>query len=242
MSLSKRSAIVRGKPVNDQEMLVLHGGAPGSDRSRTQDVRVVTAEALVQEAERRAATVLAEARTAAEAAATALEAEHRRLFAEARAEGFRAGHAEGLRAAAQETAPLLEALRTAARSGEEVSALLVAGAERQVVELALEVARKVLGHRAKVEPDLVLDMARRAIERARHQEVVRLRVNPEQQAVVAAMLARLPEGGFDVESDAAIDLGGCVVDTRFGLIDARLDTQVDQVGSALLALTAAFDE
>ena len=55
--------------------------------------------------------------------------------------------------------------------------------------------------------------------------------------VFGAVVAAIP-----IIGDDSIDLGGCIVDTRFGFIDARLDTQVDQVGNALLALTALFDE
>ena len=243
MSLSKRSAIVRGAGRHEQEMLVMHLAAPGAHGVGVIDTHVATAAAMIGDAERQALDIIEAARREATAVVQQAETERSRVFAESRAEGLRTGLTEGTEAVAQETSQLLATIRAAAQSGQQLRDALVAGAERQVVELALEVARKILGHRARMEPELVLEMARKAMARTNYEEIVRIRVNPDQLALTGAMFAKLPDGAdLLAEGDAGIDLGGCVVDTRAGMIDARLDTQVDQVGNVLLALTAALDD
>lgn len=243
MSSSRPARIIRANAVPSPEMLVLHGGTPAAGAADAATSHVTTVETLVREAEEQAAAIVADAQRRAAGILAAAEAQRDAVFDEARRHAAEAGRAEALQSVAGEIGALLGTIRAAAGSGQEIRDAIVAGADRTIVELALEVARTILGHRAQVEHDLVREMARRAIERARSQQMVRIRVNPEQTGIVAALVEDLPAaGGLPVVGDGAVDLGGCVVDTRYGFIDARLDTQVDQVGNALLALTAMFDD
>lgn len=243
MSSSRSARIIRANAMPADEMLVLHTGEAATRATDAATVQVTTVEALVRDAEEEAAAIVADAQRRAAGIVASAEAQRNAVFEDARRQAAETGRAEALQAVAGEIEALLGTIRAAAGSGQELRDAIVAGADRTIVELALEVARTILGHRAQVEQDLVREMARRAIERARSQQMVRIRVNAEQTAIVAALVQDLPEAGdLPVVGDGAIDLGGCVVDTRYGFIDARLDTQVDQVGNALLALTAMFDD
>lgn len=243
MSSSRSARIIRANARPADEMLVLHGGDSTPRTPDSATVQVTTMEALVREAEQEAAAIVADAQRRAAGIVASAEAQRNAVFDEARRQGADGGRAEALQSIAAEIGALLGTIRAAAGSGQELRDAIVAGADRTIVELALEVARTILGHRAQVEHDLVREMARRAIERARSQQMVRIRVNPEQTGIVAALVQDMPEAGdLAIVGDGGIDLGGCVVDTRYGFIDARLDTQVDQVGNALLALTAMFDD
>ena len=243
MSLSRSARIIRANALPADEMLVLHTGEPAPHAPDAATVQISTVEALVREAEQEAAAIVADAQRRAAGLIASAEAQRNAVFDETRRQATDAGRAEALQSVAAELEALLNTVRAAAHSGQQLRDAIVAGADRTIVELALEVARTILGHRAQVEHDLVREMARRAIERARSQQMVRIRVNPEQTGIVAALVQDLPEtGDLPVVGDGGIDLGGCVVDTRYGFIDARLDTQIDQVGNALLALTAMFDD
>ena len=221
-------------------MLVLHGtGASGPHRPQP---RLATAQMILSEAKDEAVAIVADAQAQARKLAADAEASRDAVTREAYAEGLRRGHEAATQLVAEETAGLLAVLRQAAGSASQVRETLIGGSERQLVTLALEVASRILGERARVDHDLVLQMARRAVQRVSRQNAVHIRVNPEESERVAAMLYELPEGaGWPVESDEAVNLGGCIIDTRTGFIDARLDTQLDQVGAALLALTEGFD-
>ena len=168
------------------------------------------AQIIVAEAERRGRALLDEAR--AEAAAI-------------RESARRAGEAEG-RAAA-------EAAFTTLAVGARVEAERIhAEALPAARALALRMAEKLIGHAAEVQPQVMADMAARALEAARARTgVLRLRVHPEDLAAIeaarpalAARLAKAVE--LRLVSDAAVGRYGCVVESRLGQFDARLETQL----------------
>lgn len=166
-------------------------------------------------------------RAAEQAAAIQHEA-----YQEGRAEGERDGRA----AARAEVADALLLVQRAAADAKGVRDRLIAGLEREIVELVIDATRAVLGEQARVDPSMVIDTVERALRRAGSQNVVRVRMHPDTLDVVAAHVAeRRIEGAADWElhADGSIDVGGCVIDTTGGEIDARLDSQLAEVAAAL---------
>lgn len=193
---------------------VLKGGAAAGGR------RI---EAEVFDAAARARELVARA----EAEATAIRAVAEADAARVRAEADALGRAEGLARAA---ATLVEAARARDRR--------LAAVEREVLALAVEVARKILGRELALAPGAVLDVVREALAAARDRREVALRVNPADATAVRAgadalarTLARAE--GLAVREDPAVPAGGVVVETEAGLLDARLETQLALLRAAL---------
>jgi flagellar assembly protein FliH len=111
------------------------------------------------------------------------------------------------------------------------------GAEREIVELVIASVATVLGERVALEPALVIDTVERALTRAGAQNVVRIRVHPDDQQLVLVTLAeRHGEAApFQIIDDHTIAVGGCIVDTQAGEVDARLDVQLAEVARVLRA-------
>ena len=62
--------------------------------------------------------------------------------------------------------------------------------------------------------------------------MLRIRVNPEDRELVDARLVeRVGEAAasWEVTTDGAITVGGCIVDTECGEVDARLDAQLEEI-------------
>jgi Flagellar assembly protein FliH len=153
---------------------------------------------------------------------------------EENARAFAAAHELGRQEARAELESVAESL---VKSVEELASfrlLLCQRYERELLELALGVARKVLHAEIRGEPERWLGMIREGIRKAVDHEEVRIRV----PAVLATFLAEhLPEmraqldGMRDlvVVEDPGLQEGGCVIETRFGEFDLGIDTQVDHV-------------
>ncbi len=178
---------------------------------------------LDREARERARALLAEAEQTAARIRSAAEGER----AEALREAARAGRAEGLAAAG---AALLAAAE--ARQGR------LAGLEREIADIALEVARKLVGRAMAERPELVTELARRALEPVRARREVLLRVSPAdvprlraELPRLAALLDRAP--GVSVREDPGIEPGGVVVETEAGRVDARVEAQLSVLERAL---------
>jgi len=183
------------------------------------------AEAIVGAAQGEAARLVQ--RAAEQAAALQHEA-----YQEGRAEGERDGRA----AARAEVAEALALVQRAAADAKGVRDRLMAGLEREIVELVIDATRAVLGEQARIDPSMVIDTVERALRRAGSQNVVRVRVHPDTLEVVAAHMAeRRTEGAstWELHPDGTVDVGGCLIDTAGGEIDARLDAQLHEVAAAL---------
>jgi flagellar biosynthesis/type III secretory pathway protein FliH len=104
-------------------------------------------------------------------------------------------------------------------------------AEAELVTLALEIARTVLGREASSGPEVLRDITRRALARVRQARRLVLRVNPEDLAWAERDARQwLPAGlvpevlAFEADTDVA--RGGVRVDSELGRVDARIEAQL----------------
>ncbi len=114
---------------------------------------------------------------------------------------------------------------------------LVGEAEEEIVRLALAVAGKVID-RAAEDDAVAVATARRALARLRGARQAEVRVHPEDapaaRCAAAALGAGLaPDARLEVVEDPAVGRGGAVVETEAGSVDARVETQLAELGRAL---------
>jgi flagellar assembly protein FliH len=154
-------------------------------------------------------------------------------------DAFAHGYASGERAGAEAGAKRAEGmLRRMAQTVEELERLktsLVHQTERQVVQLALALARRVVLRELTLDPDLIAAIAHVALERLSDGSPATIRLHPEDYAVVAGRRGNQWAGAdVSVVPDPALARGGCVVESGFGVIDASVDAQLGELAAALL--------
>ncbi len=226
--MSSRNPIIRSTRSEQEYIVHLDGhiqeGTPPPPMAPEAIAETEDAADLVEEARRRADELIAEASTE---------------IADVRAEGYRigreSGYSDGMAAARAELADALMVVQAAALSAQRVRDQLLASTEHEIVELVIESVRTVIGTRVESDPTFVLQTVEHALQRLGNQNVVRLRVNPADLSVVASHLDT--RGGavqpFEVFGDGSIGIGGCIIDTAAGEIDARLDVQLEALTRAL---------
>lgn len=212
---------------------------------------------------RQAEALLAAARAEAEEIRVAARSEAERLRAEAveagRAEGLAAGTEEGRAAGRVEghaeavaaVQPRLDAITAAwqaslddwqRRRGE-----MLAAAQTDVLDLAFAVARKVVHRVVHQDPAVVADQLAAVLDLVARPTEVEVRINAADRALVEEVLPDLVAriGAAErvtLRDDATVGVGGCVVATAGGEIDARIETQLDRLADALLPRAAAPDD
>ena len=163
--------------------------------------------------------------------------EPRPSFAELEREAFTKGYAQGERAGAEASARRGEAaLRRLAQTIDELANLrseLLQKTERQVVELSLAIAARVLRREVSVDRELLIAMARVALERLGENTSATIRLNPEDYAIIGAQAHLGEHDVVRVVADPLVSSGGCLVQSDFGLIDAGIDAQLGEVAAAL---------
>ncbi len=156
------------------------------------------------------------------------------------AEGFEAGKAEG-------EAKGVELVRQAVAIVDQATELhdtMLREAEGEMVVLCLEVARKVIHTEVASNPHVVHEVLAQAVQRINGSPRVTIKVHPDQVEDVrmhwdAAFGPGYREKEWLIEGDASVDLGGCVLDTRYGSIDARIGTQFSQIQKTFELLLGA---
>ena len=161
------------------------------------------------------------------------------IAARARAEGQQAGRREGLEAgrreAFNENAARVARLDALVSSMATDLARLDAELARDVVELGLTVARKLIGEAIEVHPEVVLHSVEDALRQLGHvQGEIHVLVHPEDAALVAPHLhATAGARTWTLKEDTTIARGGCRVVTSGSEIDATLAHRWQRITTAL---------
>jgi len=173
----------------------------------------------------------------------------------AHAEGLAAGQREGLAGAhelvetraAEIAARLTQAqLQTVLPAFQAAAAALeverdrwLATWEAAAVKLSATIAEKILRHELSRQPELALPIVREALQLAAGQPHIKLHLHPHDLEQLKEcgheVLGRLSTlGEATLVPDESITRGGCLIETRHGVIDARLETQLSRITSELL--------
>ena len=157
---------------------------------------------------------------------------------------FDSGLAQGLEKGKQAVVDELEKailrLRHAYMDIEKYRKQLYLNAEADTVDLAVAVAQKVIGQEISIDRKIVLNVVKGALEKVIDHEKVKIRINPSDlETVKTALFEFLPLvenlENIHFESDAAVTEGGCIVETNFGNIDARIENMLDQINEGFAA-------
>lgn len=223
---------------------------PGNDMAE-QDISELKDQAgeILAETEQMVKELLETAREEAEKIIRSANEEARRVVAEGREnlkkiedeayhKGWQEGYTEAALKAEKECEErLLEARNTVDKAREE-RCQIIAGSEEEIIQLSMAVARKIIDHELAASPEIVVEMVKRAIQKATDREELTVRVNPEGlDATINARddISQSVKGirKLKVLADPAIAPGGCVVESPNGTVDARVERQLSEIEQVL---------
>ena len=158
-------------------------------------------------------------------------------------DAFAQGYAQGEKAGAEASAKRGEAtLRRLTQTLEELTELraeMIHHTEHQMVQLSLAVARRIVHREISLDQDLLIAMARVALDRLSDSATVTVRLSPEDhQATIGASQRSWTGTNVTVVGDARVSRGGCRIESDFGTLDAGVDAQIHELVRALLGETA----
>ena len=110
-------------------------------------------------------------------------------------------------------------------------------AESALIELALESAKKIVAG-MPVDVAMVESTVREALRQAEDTAEIVIQLHPDDLALLrqhqSEILNGLPDAGpLRFLPSSEMTRGGCVIQTRFGLIDARRETKIEQLRQSL---------
>jgi flagellar assembly protein FliH len=189
------------------------------------------AEAYLSRVREQAHAILVEAREQADAIRHAAE-EAGRQTAERRSDSRASA------ALTEQLNTLLPALRRAVEQIEQARAGLLAHWQQQAVRLSCKIAARIVRRELASQPEITANLVAEALELVTAQGGVRVLLCPADVQTlrphvtrVAAELSRL--GTVEIVADPKVTAGGCIVETRYGTIDQRVETQLARIEEEL---------
>lgn len=113
--------------------------------------------------------------------------------------------------------------------------------EENMLELAMDIARKIIGDAIDSRDNTCLEVAYGALKLVKGQRQVQLKVSSQDFPRIMdnkdQLISRL-DGIEDIEvvEDAFLDSGSCIIDTGNGIIDGSVEAQLDIIEDALYEL------
>lgn len=149
-------------------------------------------------------------------------------------EAYALGLEKGQKAAKEEAARYIQQLSSLTTELSKAKLLAAQQAEDGIVALVYEACCKVLGSTALTK-DGIAALVTQSLSAFREDSGLLVRLHPQDLAALQPDMAGIDgTGSLRWQEDPAIALGGCVVEGASGTLDARLETQLDSLRTALL--------
>lgn len=110
--------------------------------------------------------------------------------------------------------------------------------EAHLVQLTFEIAKKIAMDHIEQQPEAVLNVIKKAIEAAQSEEEVRVFVAPEQLEYIDKHKHQTGREfeflkKIKLEPSDQVSIGGCIIESNFGVIDARVGERIEKIWSEL---------
>ncbi len=203
----------------------------------------------VEEAEQRAREIVAEAegykqsaqeqmyQEAQEALEKGRSEGYMRGYEEGHAQGFLQGHAQAIAENEQTLARIVSLLQEIDKGKQAI----YEKHQQDMLDLALDIARKVIGNQLSKNDKAFLNIFKKAAEGLYGQKNIRLLISPHEAKVVTTlgdelrgMISGMERMDVQVLEDAP--QGTCILETEDTLIDASAQKQVDKLAQAIEAV------
>jgi flagellar assembly protein FliH len=161
---------------------------------------------------------------------------------EAYRDGYAKGHADALNDLRGQTDSLETLLREAHRRVTAAQHVVASHLKNELIDVVIAVATSLVRSELDARPETIISIVRAALDTVENRKVLAVRVHPGDYHMLAEQRRALP--GLEsarLVSDPAIPSGRCLIEVENGLIDARLESQL-QEAARLLGRDHEFDQ
>ncbi|MBA3439380.1 MAG: hypothetical protein H0T92_05875 [Pyrinomonadaceae bacterium] len=207
-----------------QPAQLVTGGPHPEEALASIDDAASLAEVVIGEARLEASRLIAEARHQARGIERAA---HEQALSESRAR---------LAAECEEAShPLRERMAQSLADITNLHTTIVARAERDLGQLAMEIAKKIVHREVTVDREIALRLVRIALARLHTRTTASVHLHPDDYAYLRAYPERLGNGSVEIVEDRSVGRGGCLVRTEVGDFNATIEQQFAEIERGLLS-------
>ncbi|MDC7124021.1 MAG: flagellar assembly protein FliH [Spirochaetales bacterium] len=199
------------------------------------------AQVIKQKAEDEAESVIAAAKAQAQDLLEDAQKKVDEITRDSRKEGFQQGQEEGYETGKAEVERLVEHLHVIISKAIEKRNQIIDQSETQIIDLVLNISQKVIKVISENQKNVVINNVIQALRKLKSRGDVVIRVNLEDVKLTSEHVKdfmRMVENvrSISVMEDTSVDRGGCIIETDFGQIDARISSQFKEIEEKILDL------
>ncbi|MDR2398451.1 MAG: flagellar assembly protein FliH [Spirochaetaceae bacterium] len=196
---------------------------------------------LQKDAKVSAERMLAEGRRRAQDMETAAQTAIETRLKEAEQEGLRLGKEAGFTEGKAEVDRLINRIHTVLERAQDKRSAILIETEQQVVDLVLLIARKVVKIISEQTQEVVIANVKEALRKVKGRGDIIIRINTADLQLTTEhtedFIQTLEGGqGIQIQEDSSVDKGGCIIETDFGDIDARIASQLAELEAKILEM------
>ena len=200
------------------------------------------AQVIKADADAQAASIIEKAKAEAAQIIAQAEAERENLKSNAHDEGYQIGKKSGYEEGKAEVDRLVERMHKMIDAVMIRREEILQETESQIVELVILMTRKVIKILSENQKNVVMANTLAALKKLKARGQVTLRVNLEDVKLTTAHVDEFIQHvekveGITVLEDSSVDQGGCIVETDFGAIDARISSQLNELENKILEIS-----
>lgn len=168
--------------------------------------------------------------------------EDEKIIKSAKKEGFELGYSEGKENAEnklnQQYQSILNQANDILRETYEIKDQIVEESEPIIIELGLKIAEKVIKKELASDEEIIKFITLEALKNIKEFEKILIYVNPNDFTYLNSVREELCKNlnaqvDLQIYPDRSIDDKGCIIKTTSGALDARIDTQLEQLRQLL---------
>lgn len=152
--------------------------------------------------------------------------------------GYTEGFEKGKLDAREEFQPCLASAENIIQEMSGFRKKMYAKVEREMIEMVISLVKKVIHFELSTRDDSIQEMIRLAVQSVLDKESMTIKINPADKEHAENFRPELQHlfgeiKNISFEASTGIDRGGCIIETNFGTVDARMDKLGEQIDKIL---------
>lgn len=199
------------------------------------------AQIIRQEANDEKEDILRQAREEADRILSEAGEEAEKIKKDSIKQGIEKGYRDGYERESGEVKRLVERVQVILNSSIDKRNEIFIETEQQIIGLVLLIAKKVIKVISENQKNVVINNVVQALRKLKSRGEVAIRVNLSDIELTTQHkkdFIEMVEGvkSIKILEDSSVDRGGCIIETDFGAIDARISSQLHEIEDRILEL------
>lgn len=153
--------------------------------------------------------------------------------------GFDKGYSEGQSKIMEDLHNKIKSVEILANSALEIKKEIILSSERDILDLTIAIAERIIREKLNISPEILLNIIKSALNQVKDKEEIKILVNPSITKYLYEHSEDLKNSikgikNIKIIEDRTIRPDGALIESMESKIDARLETQIEEITKQLL--------